>query len=278
MSSEESFLSQRIILAFLVLEACNWSILFLGSYMSDYFLLDVVGSFVFGFATRGAFFLFIVPVFLKIPYGKRTFAEYLSDVKLTQFRPAGRNAIITISMFVILLGSLALAAVFYGNFIFDVSIILSENSPMLLLAVNAGLWEEIMWRGIFLTLLLRKFSIRTSIATNTVLFALSHLINLITGRDIIVMIGQLIFVLIATPLMAYVFIRTESLWTVIVLHYSVDAFSPLFMYSMIQPGPNLIVGGIFMLAGWFIGNILAFAFLKIYLKDNSITAGDSNEN
>ncbi len=277
MNSEESFLSQRIFVAFLVLEAFNWSILLLGTYISDLLLLDAITGFVFRFVIRGAFFLIFVPLVLRVPYGKRTYSEYLEDIKLTKFRPLGRNIVITISMLVILMGSLLLAAVLYGNFILDFSIIFSENSPFILLAVNAGVWEEIMWRGIFLTLLLRKYSVRTSIAINTVLFALSHLINLIAGQEIIVMIGQLIFVLISTPLIAYVFIKTERLWTVIIFHYSVDAFSPLFMYSMIQPGPNLIIGGIYMLVGWFIGNALAFGFLKFYLKEDSIILGDSNE-
>ena len=91
------------------------------------------------------------------------------------------------------------------------------------------------------------------------------------------MLGQLIFVLIATPFLAYLFIKTDSLIPGILIHYSVDAFGILFYYSMLQPGPNFIIGGIYMLVGWFIGNILAFAFLKLYLKDDSEPRGELNE-
>jgi membrane protease YdiL (CAAX protease family) len=160
----------------------------------------------------------------------------------------------------------------------DFSILLPQNSPFLLVAVNAGIWEEIMWRGIILTMFLRKYSVRTSITLNTVLFAIAHLSNLFVGQNVIVMLGQLIFVLIATPFISYVFVKTESLIPGILIHFAIDALSPVFMNSMIQPGPNLILGGIYMLVGWFIGNILAFAFLKIYLKDESQAIGDSIEN
>ena len=149
-----------------------------------------------------------------------------------------------------------------------------EESPFVLIAINAGLWEEIMWRGIVLTLFLKKYSVRISIAINTALFALSHLINLFAGQNILIMIGQLIFVLIATPFLAMIFIKTQSLLPGILIHYSVDAFGILFYASMLQPGPNLIVGGIYMLAGWFLGNILAFGFLMSYLRNGKSIEGE----
>jgi hypothetical protein len=111
--------------------------------------------------------------------------------------------------------------------------------------------------------------LRFSFAIDTIFFTLAHLINLFAGRDLLSMLGQLIFVLIATPFLAYIFIRTESLIPGILIHYAIDAFSPLFMYSMIQPGPNLILGGIFMLTGWLVGNILAFIFLMTFFKYQS---------
>jgi membrane protease YdiL (CAAX protease family) len=183
------------------------------------------------------------------------------------------NLIIAIVSTILLLTGLVLSGVLYGNFTLDFALLLPENSTLLLVAVNAGLWEEMMWRGIILTLFLKRFSVRTSIAFNTVLFALSHLSNLLLGQDMVVMLGQLIFVLIATPFIAYVFIRTKSLLPGILIHFSVDALGPIFMTSMIQPGPSLIVGGIYMLAGWLLGNILAFGFILLFMK-NTDTPSD----
>jgi len=278
METQESFLSQRIILAFIILEALNWAFLLFGGDVSDLLILDAFTGFAFRFGIRAILFLGIVPFILKIPKGQRTITEYLVDIRITSYKPVGKLLIVTIASISLLLGGLVIAAVLYGNFVLEFSIIFSNDSPYILLAINPGLWEEIMWRGIVLTLFLKKYSVRISIAINTVLFALSHLINLLAGQDILLMIGQLIFVLIATPFLAYIFIKTESLLPGILIHYSVDAFGILFYASMLVPGPDLIIGGIYVLVGWFIGNILAFGFLKYYLKENESLLGEEIEN
>lgn len=269
MSSEDSLLSQRIWVAFIILEAIWLTFGLMVTYIGDILVLDSTLSSVLRFIVRGVLLLLIVPFILRIPNGRRSFTQYLEDIKLTKCRPLARNLIITVLSTLLLLSGLALTGVLYGNFTLDFTFLLPENSPILFVAVNAGLWEEIMWRGIILTLFLKRYRIRTSIALNTVLFALAHLSNLLVGQNLIVMLGQLIFVLIATPFIAYVFIKTESLLPGILIHFSIDALGPIFMNSMIQPGPSLIIGGIYMLAGWFIGNILAFGFLKVYMKGNN---------
>ena len=274
MEEQESYLSQRIILAFIVLEVLNWSFLLLGGFVTDFLVLDSISGFVFSFSIRAILFFGIAPFILKIPNGQRSLREYLDDIKITRYRPVGQILIVSIASILLLLGGLFVAGIFYGNFVLDLSIIFMEESPFVLIAINAGLWEEIMWRGIVLTLFLKKYSVRISIAINTVLFALSHLINLFAGQNILIMIGQLIFVLIATPFLAMISIKTQSLLPGILIHYSVDAFGILFYASMLQPGPNLIVGGIYMLAGWFLGNILAFGFLMSYLRNGKSIEGE----
>ena len=270
METRESFLSQRILLAFIILEVLNWSSLLISTDICDFLALDLVTGFPIRFGIRAILFLGIVPFILKIPNGQKSFTEYLEDIRITNYKPARRSLIVTIGSIFFLLGGLALAGILYGNFSLDFSLIASNESPLILIAINAGLWEEIMWRGIVLTLFLKRYSVRTSIAINTVLFALSHLINFLSRPDFLLMIGQMIFVLIATPFLAYVFIKTESLLPGILIHYSVDAFGMLFYASMLQPGPGLIIGGICMLVGWFVGNILAFGFLRIYMKEKII--------
>jgi len=267
MESQESYLSQRIILAFIILFAFDWSSLLIDTEIGDYLALDTFASFALRFGIRGVLFLGIVPFILKVPNGQRTLTQYLADIKISKYKPVGRNLIVTIASIILLLGGIFIAAILYGNFVFDPSIIFTEESPFVYVAINAGIWEEIMWRGIILTLFLKRYSVRMSIAINTVLFALSHLLNFFVSPNTVLMLGQLIFVLIGTPFLAVIFIKTQSLLPGILIHYSVDAFGILFYASMLQPGPNLIIGGIYMLSGWFIGNILAFGFLRVYLRD-----------
>lgn len=274
MEFQESYLSQRIILAIIILGGFDWISLLLSRYISDYLALDAFTGFALRFGIRGVLFLGIVPFILKIPNGQRTFTEYLSDIRITNYKPATKLVLVTIISVCLLLGGLAIAAIFYGNFTLNLGLIFIEESPFVLIAINAGLWEEIMWRGIVLTLFLKRYSVQMSIAINSVLFALAHLINFFASPDVLMMLGQLIFVLIATPFLAIIFIKTESLLPGILIHYSIDAFGILFFGSMIQPGPNLIIGGIYMLAGWFLGNILAFGFLRMYLKDTEELRGE----
>jgi membrane protease YdiL (CAAX protease family) len=80
------------------------------------------------------------------------------------------------------------------------------------------------------------------------------------------MIGQLIFVFTGTLFLGLLFVKTKSLIPCIITHYAGDAFGPLFLYTLLQPGPNLIVGGIFMLVGWAVGNAIAILCLKLALE------------
>ncbi|MFX0094887.1 MAG: CPBP family intramembrane glutamic endopeptidase [Candidatus Hodarchaeota archaeon] len=113
-----------------------------------------------------------------------------------------------------------------------------------------------------LTLLLKKYNEKAAIIINTVLFALAHLVNLFvsSGLDLTtaltLMAGQLLFVAIGTPLLALLFVKSKSLIPGIVVHYTNDAFYP-FLVSYMQPGPDLVRAGLYMLTGWLVGNIVA---------------------
>ncbi|MHA2359596.1 MAG: CPBP family intramembrane glutamic endopeptidase [Candidatus Thorarchaeota archaeon] len=278
MEIKESFFSRRLVLTILVLEALNLVIGLGSRFLIDAFGIDTFMGFLFRFTVNAVFLLILVPFVMMVPKGKRTFDEYIQDIGLRRFRPLSKNIVITVATTVILLGGLLLAALLYGDFVFDPGVIHPANSPIILLSINAGFWEEIMWRGIILTMLLKRFDIRPAIAIDTVLFTVAHLSNLLVGQNAIVMLGQLIFVLIATPILAYIFIKTESLWPGILIHFSIDAFGLIFYQSMIQIGPNILIGGIYMLMGWFVGNILAFVFLRIFLKDEKSLVGEEIEN
>ncbi|MHA2163775.1 MAG: hypothetical protein ACXABF_15270 [Candidatus Thorarchaeota archaeon] len=154
MTTQESFLSQKPIIAIIILEAFHWISLFGSSGLVESLGADMVSGFLLRFSIRAVLFLCIAPFVLKIPNGQRTFREYLNDIGLIKYRHARRNAILAVVSTMLLLAGLLLAALAYGNFVFDLSVIHPDNSPVLLISINAGLWEEIMWRGIAITLLL----------------------------------------------------------------------------------------------------------------------------
>lgn len=272
MNKERTGLENKVELAVGIVVILNLCVgLFLLSVNTIIPIYNIPGFF-FRFAVQMTIWILIVPFILHLPNGDSDIWPYFDSIGLTKVKPFRRNVIITVVGIILTMGGMALGTMVFGDWVFDLSHILPPKSDMLLTAINPGLWEEIIWRGIVLTLLLKKYSLRTSIAINTVLFALAHLINLLGGQPPIVMLGQLIFVLIATPFIALVFVKTESLIPGIIIHYSIDAFQGLFMYLLIQAGPDLIIRGLFMLAGWFAGNVLAITFLLRVTKkqDNPV--------
>ncbi len=236
------------------------SMLLLDTFIPIY---NVIGFF-FRFAVRLALWTLIVPLVIHLPNGDSDIWPYFDSIRLTRVQPLRRNVTITIVCLLLMFGGFTLGAIAYGDWVFDVSHILPPESTMILEAISQGLFEEIIWRGIILTILMKKYSLRTSIAINTVLFALAHLINLLAGQPLIVMLGQLVFVLIGTPFLALIFVKTNSLIPGIIIHYSIDAFQNLFLYPLMLPGADILSRGIFFLTGWFIGNILAVGFLLKY--------------
>jgi membrane protease YdiL (CAAX protease family) len=56
-----------------------------------------------------------------------------------------------------------------------------------------GIWEEIAFRGVILTLLLKKYSEKKSIIINGLLFGGVHFINIIQGADVVSTIIQMVY-------------------------------------------------------------------------------------
>lgn len=65
--------------------------------------------------------------------------------------------------------------------------------PDSLIAVNAAVWEEVVFRGIVLTLLLRRFSEKRAAVLVSLIFSASRVLNLLFGQPPVVMLGQMIF-------------------------------------------------------------------------------------
>ncbi len=220
----------------------------------------------FRFVVRMILWFLIVPFALYLPNGKEPFKDFLGSIRLTSFSPRGRLALITVVGALLNLGGIFLAALLYGGWTLDLSLIVDPTNPSIIYSINPGLWEEVGWRGLILTLLLKRFSLKRAVVINSILFSLSHLINLLAGQPLLVMIGQLIFVFMGSLFLALLFIRTESLVPCIIIHYAVDAFSPLFMTSLFA-GPDILVGGIYFLVGAAIGIMAATALLLWLTKD-----------
>jgi hypothetical protein len=104
----------------------------------------------------------LAPFVLRLPKGKRTFGQYLNDIRLSRIQPFVRLVLLALSCYVILALSQAAASIVYRiseglpiswSFIwqvFDLSGDLPPSSPSLLVSIPSA-FEEVAFRGIALT-------------------------------------------------------------------------------------------------------------------------------
>jgi membrane protease YdiL (CAAX protease family) len=179
-------------------------------------------------------FLF-APFVLRLPKGKRTFRQYLDDIRLSRIQPFIRLVLLALSCYVILALSQVAASFVYRLFegqpinwsfiqqVFDPSIDLPPASPSLLLSIPS-LFEEIAFRGIVLTVFLSKYSERRSIIFSSIGFGLFHLFGMAFGSDPVWALGQAVWAFTIGLFYGYVFVRTRSLLPPMIVHYLGNAF------------------------------------------------------
>jgi membrane protease YdiL (CAAX protease family) len=176
-----------------------------------------------------------VPFVLRLPKGKRTFRQYLDDIGLTRVQPFVRLVLLAISCYIILALSQAAASFVYRfseglpitwSFIrqvFDLSGDLPPGSPSLLISFPS-IFEEAVFRGIVLTVFLGKCSERKAIIFSALGFGLMHLLNLASGRELVWVMGQVVWAFILGLFYGYVFVRTRSLLPPMIVHYLGNVF------------------------------------------------------
>lgn len=176
-----------------------------------------------------------VPFVLRLPKGKRTFRQYLDDIGLTRVRPFFRLVLLGLSCYLILALSQAAASFTYrlseglpitGRFlrqVFDLSGDLPPGSSSLFITIPS-IFEEVVFRGIVLTVFLGKYSERKSIIFSALGFGLIHLLNLANGRELVWVLGQVVWAFILGLFYGYVFVRTRSLLPPMIVHYLGNVF------------------------------------------------------
>jgi membrane protease YdiL (CAAX protease family) len=176
-----------------------------------------------------------VPFVLRLPKGKRTYRQYLDDIGLTRVQPFIRLVLLGLSCCIILALSQAAASFAYRiseglpltmNFVrqlFDLSGDLPPGSPSLLVSFPS-IFEEVVFRGIVLTVFMGKYSERKAIIFSALGFGLMHLLNLASGRELVWVLGQVVWAFILGLFYGYIFVRTRSLLPPMIVHYLGNAF------------------------------------------------------
>ena len=206
-----------------------------------WYVNNIANFWLINFALMAVLWLVIIPL-LKLPDGKRSFKEYLNSINLNKFKPV----IKAIGLGILIGGIILCFAVFTswleaksrgGLQIFWGRLLIEESVTLnIYYALAPGIWEEVAFRGVVFALLLKKYSQKKTIIINGVMFGLFHLLNLtslffLRGYETELILGfvysilfQVIYTIAIGILLAYLYSKTKSLISVIIIHYLIDAF------------------------------------------------------
>jgi membrane protease YdiL (CAAX protease family) len=194
----------------------------------------------------------IVPFVLRLPNGKRTFPDYLSDIRLANLQPFFPLLILGLSCSLLALLALSTQSILFriwqglpitGGFLKGMIPLRMDLPPSLgYISSFPAIFEEVLWRGVMLVLFMRKYSARVSILITALGFSLLHLINLLGSvpanfvcRQVILSLGTGIFY-------GYLVLRTNSLFPAMVHHYLVNVFIGSFThYAQSQASDTALV-------------------------------------
>ena len=107
--------------------------------------------------------------------------------------------------------------------------------PVLLIGLAPAVFEEVLFRGIFIANLKKRFHTPTAIVLiSAVVFSLVHLIN-IGGMSMISLVLQLIMALVSGIVLGAIYLYTGDLVSVIIAHFAIDVLGVIFYGGKTTP-------------------------------------------
>jgi hypothetical protein len=131
--------------------------------------------------------------------------------------------------------------------------------------------EEFVFRGIILVVFLNKYSSIKAVIYSAISFGLIHLLNLASDKEMIWVLGQVIYNSIAGLFYGYLFLRTKSLLPVILIHYLNNLFiGTVTIY--IQSNASVEIQSFYGIVFFFglIPTTLSIIWIRYFLKKWSI--------
>jgi len=194
------------------------------------------------FTINALFGYLVAPFGLGLPNGSRTVRGYLDDIRLTRVRPVSRLLALTVPCVFILIACQGTGSVVYriaeGNAVtpdflrrvFDLGAVVPPRSTRLFAQMFSGL-EEVAFRGVLLTMLLRVYSQPKAIALSAAAFGVLHLPTVFTGVPIVFVLGQVVWAFLFGLFYGYLFVKSGSLIPSMIIHWLSNVFQkPLTAY------------------------------------------------
>jgi len=175
------------------------------------------------------------PYLLNVPVARRSFREYLTDIRLNRFRPFWKLLTLTITCLIVLILCQGGGSVIYQltlgrpvtsgflSEVFDLGQVLPPRS-FLILAFLYTMLEEVVFRGVLLQMLLRRHPVRRAILYSALAFGLAHLPAAIAGRSLVSTGGQVVWATLFGLFYATLVIETDSLVPAMSIHWLINVF------------------------------------------------------
>jgi membrane protease YdiL (CAAX protease family) len=251
-------------------------ILFLGS-LSPF--ESILFTFYYRFVLSGIFWGFIVPIVL-LRMKSIFFQDLRGILKLFSDQISKKRIYLGIMTSVFIFISINLAAILLGVFTNDYFLLISpeyENGLgwfVLIFALIPGVWEEVAFRGFLFSFLKEKYTERSALLLNGVLFSIFHIFNyFILKQDLDSVILQLIAAIPVGIALAYTVVQTNSIVPAIFIHYTIDVtlFTSGFIFNLSDPIKTLIFAILSLIIIPPLVIILTTWRLKKYLKRDVLT-------
>jgi CAAX amino terminal protease family. len=131
---------------------------------------------------------------------------------------------------------------------------IGQWSLFLVLMLLIGIFEEILCRGILLELMLRKWGntrkgIFLSAFMSSLVFGFAHLVNLIGAADMLIAtIAQVLYATLFGVFFAAVYLCSQNIWVVVLLHAVYDGFAMIVEARMPVVSPDTTAPGLAVLS------------------------------
>lgn len=187
---------------------------------------------------NGTFCLYIIPYLLSRPDRKITISHYLTTIQIALKTPKIKSLLLGIGSAVLILLGTFIYSILLGRSSLNLEASFSFPSTdrigffIFINSIVPALWEEIVFRGVILVLLLKKYEPKFAVLIDGILFGCFHFINLAYGADFFSTVGQVAFTTFFGITLAYLFTKTKSLTPCIIAHYVNNAFQPLVSHNI----------------------------------------------
>ena len=167
----------------------------------------------------------VIPFLLRLPTGKTSMRSYFNSIGLRSDIPLERLLFLVLSCYLIFalfqtLGSSIFHRVTDQTFVLD----FSRHGLLESRSVIAGIFEEIILRGVVVAVLLISLPKKKTIFVSASIFAALHLLNVLNPEaEKAWVLCQAIWAFGLGIMYAYILVEWRSLYPLIILHYLINA-------------------------------------------------------